>query len=97
MPGLVTSIDVAPPIRTENSGMSASSVTLSIFRLLKSGSQCFFSSRGASWPRADIVTWLPRSSITCPHTFGLLRPFNPRALSRELTIFSFSSTVRSSE
>ena len=42
MPGLVTSIDVAPPSRTENSGMSVSRIALICFRLVKSGSHFFF-------------------------------------------------------
>src|ERR1700692_1633537 len=45
MPGLVMSIDVEPPIRTENSGIRVSRIALIFFRLLKSGSHLFFSSK----------------------------------------------------
>jgi hypothetical protein len=53
MPGLVTSMDVAPPNRTENSGINVSRTALIFFRLVKSESHLFFSSKGclqeAAW------------------------------------------------
>ena len=77
--------------------MRVSRVALTLFLLLKSGSHFSFSSRGACCPNAESVTWLPRSSITSPQTLSLLRPFDSRAFARELTIFAFSSALKSSE
>ena len=50
MPGLVTSMDVVPPRRTEHSGINLSRIDLIFFRLAKSESHFFFSSKGACWP-----------------------------------------------
>jgi len=97
IPGLVTSIDVAPPMRTENSGRVLSRTALIAVRLVKSGSHLSFSARGACWPRADSVIWLPRSSMTSPQTWAALEPVSSRAPRSALTILPFSSAVRSSE
>ena len=97
MPGLVTSMDVAPPMRTENLGIKVSRIALIFFRFAKSGSHFVFSSKGACWPNAEYVIWLPRSSIASPQTFSTLNPASATAFLRELTIFSFSSGVKSSE
>ena len=43
-------MDVVPPSRTENSGMSLSRIALIFFRLAKSGSHFFLSSSGACCP-----------------------------------------------
>ena len=56
MPAFVTSMDVVPPRRTENSGMSSSSNSSIRFRLMNSGSHFFFSSKGACYPNAENVS-----------------------------------------
>ena len=74
MPGRVTSIDVAPPNRIENPGIMGSSTASIFWRLAKSGSHFSFSANGASWPSAENVIWLSRSSIRSPQCLSALKP-----------------------
>ena len=97
MPGLVISMEVVPPRRTENSGMSLSRKTFICLRLEKSGSHFSLASMGASWPRAEKVIWLPRSSVCAPQVLWGLKPNAAMVCPSEPTIFCFSSTVKSSE
>ena len=74
MPGRVMSIEVAPPRLTENPGRSGSRIALIAWRLAKSGSQLLLAESGASWPSAERVIWLPRSSIASPQIRAALNP-----------------------
>ena len=54
--------------------MMVSRIALSDFRLTKSGSQPLFSSKGACWPNAENVIWLPRSRSKTSFFFSVKTP-----------------------
>ncbi len=97
MPFAVTSTDVEPPLRTSRSGSREAAYARSFSFFEPSGSHAALASTGACWPRAEKVTWLPRSSTTSPQVLASHRP-SERApcSSTSLTCFRTDS-LRSSE
>ncbi len=67
MPGFVTSMDVAPPDRTENLGIEVSRIALILFRLAKSGSHFVFFCQG------NLLTQCGKCYLASP-VFNCLSP-----------------------
>ena len=65
---------VAPPARTSRSGRRGATASRRAARFSPVGSQTLLASMGASWPSAEKVIWLPRSSRAGPQVRSDHRP-----------------------